>query len=163
MAQVNDPHAQLGELQSDAAPQRDYEREQDEEHKDRDLEPSSLTVGDDEKPSEVDSGSYHEVERNIGVTKIEALYIVFGKGWKLAMLWLYVTSFLVEQNDANDRSILLIYYVFSLGNNTIWNCKSRTEAWKEADGRYTIRYFCLWGPFGSSHHRCYQRDCLWGI
>jgi hypothetical protein len=122
MAQVNDPHAQVGELQSDAAPQRDYEREQDEEHKDRDLEPSSPTVGDDEKPSEVDSGSYHEVERNIGVTKIEALYIVFGKGWKLAMLWLYVTSFLVEQNDANDRSILLIYYVFSLGNNTIWNC-----------------------------------------
>lgn len=22
------------------------------------------------------------------------------------------------------RSILLIYYVFSLGNNTIWNCES---------------------------------------
>jgi hypothetical protein len=95
MAQVNDLHTQVGELQSDPAPQRDYQREQDEEHKDRDLEPSSPTVGDDEKPSEVDSGSYHEVERNIGVTKIEALYIVFGKGWKLAMLWLYVLYSLI--------------------------------------------------------------------
>jgi len=90
MAQVNDLHTQVGSLESDAASQRVYEGEQDEEHKDRDTEPSSPTVGDDEKPSEVDSGSYHEVERNIGVTKIEALYIVFGKGWKLAMLWLYV-------------------------------------------------------------------------
>ena len=95
MAQVNDLHAQLGSLESDAASQRVYEGDQDHEQKDRDAEPSSPTVGDDEKPSEVDTGSYHEVERNIGVTKIEALYIVFGKGWKLAMLWLYVLSFLV--------------------------------------------------------------------
>lgn len=29
-----------------------------------------------------------EMEQSIGVTKIEALYIVFGKGWKLAGLWL---------------------------------------------------------------------------
>jgi hypothetical protein len=28
------------------------------------------------------------------------------------------------ESDTNDRSILLIYYVFSLGNNTIWNCMS---------------------------------------
>jgi hypothetical protein len=90
MAQVNELHTQVGELQSDAAPPREYDLEQDHEHKDRDLEPSSPTVGDDEKSSTLDSGSYHEVERNIGVTKIEALYIVFGKGWKLAMLWLYV-------------------------------------------------------------------------
>jgi hypothetical protein len=90
MAQVNDPHTQVGVLQSDTPTQRDYEQEQDHEQKGRDLEPSSPAVEDDEKPSEVDSGSYHEVERNIGVTKIEALYIVFGKGWKLVMLWLYV-------------------------------------------------------------------------
>jgi hypothetical protein len=95
MAQVNELHTQVGELQSDTPAQREYEREQDEEHKDRDLEPSSPTVGDDEKSSDVDSGSYHEVERNIGVTKIEALYIVFGKGWKLAMLWLYVLDSLI--------------------------------------------------------------------
>jgi hypothetical protein len=90
MTQVNDPHTQVGVLQSDVPALREYEQEQDHEQKDRDLEPSSPTVGDDEKPSEVDSGSYLEVERNIGVTKIEALYIVFGKGWKLVMLWLYV-------------------------------------------------------------------------
>lgn len=29
-----------------------------------------------------------EAEQSIGVTKIEALYIVFGKGWKLALLWM---------------------------------------------------------------------------
>jgi len=97
MAQVNDLHTQVGSLESDAASQRVYEGDQNHEQKDRNTGPSSPTVGDDEKPSEVDSGSesYHEVERNIGVTKIEALYIVFGKGWKLAMLWLYVLSFLV--------------------------------------------------------------------
>jgi len=97
MAQPNDLHTQIGELQSDA-PQRGHEREQDEEHKDRDLEPSSPTGGDDEKSSTVDSGSYHEVERNIGVTKIEALYIVFGKGWKLAMLWLCVFHFIFNES-----------------------------------------------------------------
>jgi hypothetical protein len=60
------------------------------ESKDTTTGPSSPVA--DEKPqgSETDTDSYHEVERNIGVTKIEALYIVFGKGWKLAMLWLYV-------------------------------------------------------------------------
>jgi len=98
MAQVNDPHTQVGELQSDAVPQRNYEREQGHEQKDRDLEPSSPMGGDDEKSSTVDSGSYHEVERNIGVTKIEALYIVFGKGWKLAMLWLYVLLFIHNES-----------------------------------------------------------------
>jgi hypothetical protein len=96
MVQVNDLHTQVGELQSDAPAQRDQDHEDDHDQKDRDLEPSSPTVGDDEKPSEVDSGSYHEVERNIGVTKIEALYIVFGKGWKLAMLWLYVLYSLIN-------------------------------------------------------------------
>jgi hypothetical protein len=94
MANVNvhDPHTQVGELQSDAPAQMEYGHRHDLDHeqKDRDLEPPSPTVGDDEKPSEVDSASDHEVERNIGVTKIEALYIVFGKGWKLVMLWLYV-------------------------------------------------------------------------
>jgi len=97
MAQANDLHNQVGKLQSDAVPQRDYEREQDEEHKDRDLDPHSPTGGDDDESSTVDSGSYHEVERNIGVTKIEALYIVFGKGWKLAMLWLYVLHFIYNE------------------------------------------------------------------
>lgn len=29
-----------------------------------------------------------EMEQSIGVTKIEALYIVFGRGWKLVGLWL---------------------------------------------------------------------------
>ena len=60
------------------------------EGKDAPTGPSSPNGITDEKPqgSETDTESYHEVERNIGVTKIEALYIVFGKGWKLAMLWL---------------------------------------------------------------------------
>ena len=34
--------------------------------------------------------------------------------------------------DADDRSILLIYYVFSLGNNTIWNCTSSNEKWERS-------------------------------
>ena len=155
MAQVNDLHTQVGELQSDVVPQRDYEREQDEEHKDRDVEPSSPAV-EDEKTSDVDSESYREVERNIGVTKIEALYIVFGKGWKLVMLWLYVYSIYNRhsQHVADDRSLLLIYYVFSLGSNTIWNCMSlrkMLEIW--SDDRHPICDFCLWGSFGGSYDR----------
>lgn len=88
MAQVNDQHNQVDDLLSDT-PRVTHENNSEEGHgqKDRDLEPTSPTADNDEKPSEVDSGSYYEVERNIGVTKIEALYIVFGKGWKLVMLW----------------------------------------------------------------------------
>jgi hypothetical protein len=81
---------QVNRLESDASAQNDHEA--------KDQEPSSPTPhsldNESEKPrmteggSETDSDSYHEVERNIGVTKIEALYIVFGKGWKLVLLWL---------------------------------------------------------------------------
>jgi hypothetical protein len=128
MAQaIKDPQSHVGDLNVDA-PQMDHndtqDHERNHEQKDRDLEPSSPTADNDEKPSEIDSDSYHEVERNIGVTKIEALYIVFGKGWKLAMLWLYVPFPSVGPYVADTiyRSLLLIYYVFSLGSNTIWNC-----------------------------------------
>lgn len=31
---------------------------------------------------------------------------------------------LLLEGGANGRSLLLIYYVFSLGSNTIWNCES---------------------------------------
>lgn len=41
---------------------------------------------------ETDETRSFEAEQSIGVTKIEALYIVFGKGWKLALLWVYVPS-----------------------------------------------------------------------
>ncbi|TYJ52549.1 hypothetical protein B9479_006838 [Cryptococcus floricola] len=47
-----------------------------------------------------------EVEQSIGVTKIEALYLVFGKGWKLWLLW---------------GSIALIANVYSLSSMTTYN------------------------------------------
>jgi len=90
MATINDEphvHAQAPDL---AHTTTGIHHGQDQEsHEQKDI-PSSPSGDNDEKssPSETDSGSYHEVERNIGVTKIEALYIVFGKGWKLVMLWL---------------------------------------------------------------------------
>ncbi|KAG5641857.1 hypothetical protein DXG03_004097 [Asterophora parasitica] len=45
------------------------------------------------------------IEQDIGVTKIEALYLVFGKGWKLWLLWL---------------SIGIIAYVYALSQNTTY-------------------------------------------
>ncbi|KAH9932758.1 uncharacterized protein BXZ73DRAFT_46749 [Epithele typhae] len=44
-----------------------------------------------------------QVEQDEGVTKAEALLLVFGKGWKLWLLW---------------ASILLMEYVYSLANGT---------------------------------------------
>lgn len=54
------------------------------DHKDANPVPSDLEINhfhqDDDKSS-------IEVEQTAGVTKIEALYLVFGNGWKLWTLW----------------------------------------------------------------------------
>lgn len=47
---------------------------------------SAAASTNNEKHGSEDSQSV-EMEQSIGVTKIEALYIVFGKGWKLVALW----------------------------------------------------------------------------
>lgn len=52
------------------------------------------------------SSTLQEEAADEGVTRIEALYLVFGKGWKLWMLW---------------GSIALISYVFSLSNATTYS------------------------------------------
>lgn len=54
------------------------------DHKDAKPDPTDLETNhlyqDDDKSS-------IEVEQTAGVTKIEALYLVFGNGWKLWTLW----------------------------------------------------------------------------
>lgn len=45
-----------------------------------------------ELPKDVEAGSM-VAEQDPGVTKIEALYIVFGRGWKIWLLYLSVPSF----------------------------------------------------------------------
>ncbi|KAL1405311.1 hypothetical protein Q8F55_008938 [Vanrija albida] len=46
-----------------------------------------------------------EIEQGLGVTKIEALYLVFGKGWKLLLLWF---------------SVGLIAFAYSLSQSTTY-------------------------------------------
>lgn len=110
-ASSNEP-AVLHTLDNDSTAHSHSSREGAEESKDHrsPFDSAAASTNNEEKrasnDNQSDETSSIEMEQSIGVTKIEALYIVFGKGWKLVGLWL---------------SILLIYYVFSLGNNTIYN------------------------------------------
>ncbi|KAL7420081.1 hypothetical protein Q5752_005046 [Cryptotrichosporon argae] len=76
----------------------------DDEHKD-------VKTADIEQPAELnmeaDAAAIDpaEAERNLGVLKIEALYLVFGNGWKLWLLW---------------GSIMLISIVYSLSAMTTY-------------------------------------------
>ncbi|KIY70184.1 hypothetical protein CYLTODRAFT_442186 [Cylindrobasidium torrendii FP15055 ss-10] len=67
----------------------------------------------DKDPAVVDTAR----EQDEGVTKIEALYLVFGKGWKLWMLWI---------------SMGLINYVYTLSSGTTYTyLQYATSAYSE--------------------------------
>lgn len=73
---------------------QEHEHEHEHEHHEPKDSAAASTTNDNDHvtekhtPSDLSETSSIEAEQSIGVTKIEALYIVFGKGWKLAMLWL---------------------------------------------------------------------------
>lgn len=89
-----------------------------EEDRSRVVDPTVAVSAEGEAagPGEQAAGT-GEVEQNDGVTRIEALYIVFGKGWKLVTLW---------------TAIGLISFVFSMSSNTIyWYTPFATSAFGE--------------------------------
>ena len=71
------------------------------------------TVSDDDQPQPARTSSRKDgntvVEQDIGVTRIEALYRVFGSGKGKAPIWLFYVS------------IALISYAYSLSSNTVSN------------------------------------------
>ncbi|TXT04868.1 hypothetical protein VHUM_03951 [Vanrija humicola] len=70
--------------------------------------PTDVEAGSEKEATrDADSASLAsaEIEQGLGVTKIEALYLVFGKGWKLFLLWF---------------SVGLIAFAYSLSQSTTY-------------------------------------------
>jgi hypothetical protein len=89
----NQEPAVLHTLDGDSTVHSSSSREAVNEPKDRHnpYDSAAASTNNEEKQGSTIDGSEDtrsiEVEQSIGVTKIEALYIVFGKGWKLVALW----------------------------------------------------------------------------
>ena len=66
-------------------------------------------AGSDSKIAEDSHPAKTPVAQDDGVTRVEALYVVFGKGWGLYSLWI---------------SIGLIAYVYALSRSTTFACRS---------------------------------------
>ncbi|TXT07886.1 uncharacterized protein COLE_04810 [Cutaneotrichosporon oleaginosum] len=73
----------------------------------RPSEKTDIEAGEVKEPVVADNAS--SIEQGAGVTKIESLYLVFGKGWKLWLLW---------------GSIALVCYVYTLSNSTTYTYAS---------------------------------------
>jgi hypothetical protein len=92
------------------------------------------------------------VVQDDGVTKIESLYLVFGKGWGLFALWF---------------SIGMISYAYALSQSTTWHCEWFSTSLLpllqgvSSNFRHPLRYLCFRCALACWSNRCHHPDHEW--